>query len=57
MDDNIKQALLSRFSAYLDMAKDEPEPPDDPEDTTDLYSVFVEVAGLRSEVRTESRLV
>ncbi len=57
MDDDIKQALLSRFSAYLDMAEDEPEPPDDPEGATDLYSVFVEVAGLRSEVRTESRLV
>src|SRR5208283_4133810 len=38
-------------------AEDEPEPPDDPGATTDLYSVFVEVAGLRSEVRTESRLV
>jgi len=57
VDANIKQALLSRFSAYLDMAEDEPEPPDDPGETTDLYSVFVEVAGLRSEVRTESRLV
>jgi len=57
VDDNIKQALLSRFSAYLDAAEDEPEPPDDPGATTDLYSVFVEVAGLRSEVRTESRLV
>ena len=57
MDDTIKQALLSRFSAYLDAAEDEPEPPDDPGETRDLYSVFVEVAGLRSEVRTESRLV
>ena len=57
MDDTIKQALLSRFSAYLDTAEDEPAPPDDPGETADLYSVFVEVAGLRSEVRTESRLV
>ena len=57
MDDHIKQALLSRFSAYLDMAGDQPEPPDDAGETTDLYSVFVELAGLRSEVRTESRLV
>lgn len=57
MDDHIKQALLNRFSAYLDMAEDQPEPLDDPGETTDLYSVFVELAGLRSEVRTESRLV
>lgn len=55
MDDSIKQALLSRFSAYLDVAADAPEPDDESE--TDLYTVFVELAGLRSEVRTESRLV
>ena len=55
MDDHIKQALLSRFSAYLDTAADAPEPDD--ESGTDLYTVFVELAGLRSEVRTESRLV
>jgi hypothetical protein len=57
VDDDIKQALLSRFSAYLDTVEDGPAPPDDPGETADLYSVFVEVAGLRSEVRTESRLV
>lgn len=57
MDEHIKQALLSRFSAYLDSAADQPEPPDDPGEATDLYSLFVEMAGLRSEVRTEARLV
>ena len=57
MDDNIKQALLDRFSAYLDTAEDAPEPPDETAETADLYSVFVEIAGLRTEVRTESRLV
>lgn len=57
MDDDIKQTLLNRFSAYLDMADAQPGPPDDPGETADLYSVFVEMAGLRSEVRTESRLV
>jgi len=57
VEDSIKQALLSRFRAYLDTAEGEQEPPDDPEEITDLYSVLVEVAGLRSEVRTESRLV
>jgi len=57
VDESIKQALLSRFRAYLDTAEGEGEPPDNPEETADLYSLFVEVAGLRSEVRTESRLV
>jgi molecular chaperone GrpE len=57
VEDNVKQALLNRFSAYLDTVGDGPEPPDDPGETADLYSVFVEMAGLRSEVRTESRLV
>ncbi|HEY3848858.1 MAG TPA: nucleotide exchange factor GrpE [Acetobacteraceae bacterium] len=56
MDDHIKQALLNRFSAWLDTA-DKAEAPDDPGETADLYSLFVEMAGLRSEVRTESRLV
>lgn len=55
MDDSIKQALLSRFQAYLDTAEaDAPEPRTE---ASDLYSLFVEVAGLRSEVRIESRLV
>jgi molecular chaperone GrpE len=57
VDDNLKQALLNRFSAYLDNAGDQPEVPDDAGETADLYSVFVEMAGLRSEVRTESRMV
>jgi molecular chaperone GrpE len=57
VEDSIKEALLSRFRAYLDTAGDEVEPPDDTNETTDLYSVFVEMAALRTEVRTESRLV
>jgi len=55
VDDSIKQALLSRFQAYLDTA--ETETPAPRAETADLYSLFVELAGLRSEVRTESRLV
>jgi len=57
VDDTIKQTLLSQFSAYLDAAEHAPQPRDDPEESADLYSVFVEMAGLRTEVRTESRLV
>ena len=57
MDDSIKQALIDRFRGYLDMVVDGEEPPDDPGETADLFSVLVEMAALRSEVRTESRLV
>jgi molecular chaperone GrpE len=37
--------------------EDGEEPPDDPGETADLFSVLVEMAALRTEVRTESRLV
>ena len=57
MDDSIKQALIDRFRGYLDTVEDGEEPPDDPGETADLFSVLVEMAALRSEVRTESRLV
>jgi len=57
LDDSIKQALIDRFRGYLDMAQDGEEPPDDPGETADLFSVLVEVAALRSEMRRESRLV
>jgi molecular chaperone GrpE len=61
VDDSIKQALLSQFSAWIDSVPDagpaEAAPGAEPAPTTDLYSLFVEMAGLRAEVRTESRLV
>ena len=57
MDDSIKRALIDRFRGYLDVVEDGEEPPDDPGETADLFSVLVEMAALRSEVRTESRLV
>ncbi len=56
MDETIKAALLSRFAAYLDTELPA-HPPEDSSESADLYSVFVELAGLRNEVRTESRLV
>jgi len=55
VDDSIKRALLSRFQAYLETA--ETTAPQSRTEISDLYSIFVEVAGLRGEVRTESRLV
>jgi len=55
VDDSIKQALLRRFQAYLEI--EDATAPEPRAETSDLYSLFVEVAGLRSEVRTESRLV
>lgn len=56
MDNNTKEALLSRFSAWLDAASPEAVS-DEAAPETDLYTLLVEMAGLRSEVRTESRLV
>jgi molecular chaperone GrpE len=57
LDDSIKEKLLNRFRAYLDTVDGEPEPPDQTGEGTDLFSVFIELAALRSEVRTESRMV
>ena len=65
MDDDTKQRLLHQFSDWLDASEtaapsettDAQAPVDEVTPTTDLYSLFVEMAGLRSEVRTESRLV
>jgi len=61
VDDSIKQALLGQFSTWLDSVPDERPAEaalgEEPAPTTDLYSLFVEMAGLRAEVRTESRLV
>ncbi len=56
MDEHIKAALISQFSAYLESENAE-QTPEEGSEATDLYSVFVELAGLRNEVRTESRLV
>jgi molecular chaperone GrpE len=61
VNDSIRQVLLSQFSTWLDSVPDErpadAAPGAESAPTTDLYSLFVEMAGLRAEVRTESRLV
>ena len=61
MDETIREKLLSRFVAYLDsLDHDEsgaaPAAKEESEEA-DLFSVFVELAGLRNEVRTQSRIV
>jgi len=62
VDETIRENLLSQFVAYLDSV-DHDEPGEAPAGTeegaeeADLFSVFVELAGLRNEVRTESRIV
>ena len=63
MDPSIKQALVDRLRAYLDELDpgdvapiaDEVEAADD--EARDLFSVFVEIAGLRNEARAQSRIV
>jgi molecular chaperone GrpE len=63
VDETIRENLLSRFVAYLD-GLDHDESGEAPVGTVeevseeaDLFSVFVELAGLRNEVRTQSRIV
>ena len=57
VDDAVKDVLIEQFRAYLDTAEagTEPEPSSAP--GADLVALLVELAGLRTEVRTESRLV
>lgn len=61
MNATIKETLLDRFRAYLD-GLDENDPGDAPSaldessEASDLFSVFVELAATRNEVRTQSRM-
>jgi len=62
LDETIRDKLLSRFVAYLDGLEHEdagaaPAAGEEAREEADLFSVFVELAGLRNEVRTQSRLV
>jgi molecular chaperone GrpE len=63
VDETIRENLLSRFVAYLEgLDHDEPgeapaEADAEASEEADLFSVFVELAGLRNEVRTQSRIV
>jgi molecular chaperone GrpE len=58
LDETIREKLLSRFVAYLDgLDHDEsgevPATAEETREEVDLFSVFVELAGLRNEVRTQ----
>ena len=63
MDETTREQLLSQFAAYLsglghDGSDVAPAATGaGATEESDLFSVFVELAGLRNEVRTESRLV
>jgi molecular chaperone GrpE len=58
VDDAVKERLLDQLRHYLDGIETLPEPVADPGSTeADLFTVFVELAAVRNEVRTEARLV
>ena len=59
MDDAAKESLLQQFRQYLDGIDVFPDTAgDDPgSGEADLFTVLVELAAVRNEVRTESRLV
>ena len=62
VNDTLKEALVEQFRAHLDAldalgSEVEGELSGQGDAATDLRALFVELAGLRTEVRTESRLV
>ena len=58
MDETTKDALLTRFSDYLDGLDEVSETPAaGDEREIDLYTLFTELAGLRNEIKLESRQV
>jgi molecular chaperone GrpE len=57
LDQSVRDQLLRRFQDFLDEPQTVPASSGSQGEAQDLYGVFVEVAGLRTEVRTESRLV
>ena len=58
MDAAVKERLLEELRQYLDGVEALPVPAPDPGGAeADLFTVFVELAAVRNEVRTESRLV
>jgi molecular chaperone GrpE len=56
MEDALKDSLVEQFRNYLDGIGEQPPIPAAGSEA-DLFTLFVELAALRTEVRTESRLV
>ena len=54
MDSEQKELYIDRFRSYLDSVASNP---DDNVEQTDMYSLFVELAALKNEVKLESRQV
>ena len=63
VDETIRENLLGRFVDYLDgldhdgAGEAPPATADETSEEADLFAVFVELAGVRNEVRTQSRIV
>src|SRR6266851_636533 len=60
LDETLKQELLGRFATYLDAiepSEAEVDAAGEGREEADLFSIFVELAGLRNETRAQSRLV
>jgi len=58
MDPSVRAQLLERFSAYLDGVDDTAAPAEqEPGVAPDLYTLLSELAGLKNEVKIESRQV
>ena len=51
MDESNKEKLVEQFRAYLE----KPDEKETPQQKTDLFSLFTELAALRNEIRLESR--
>ena len=57
MEDAVKTELLEQFRRYLDGIEELPPPAPTGGSEADLFTLSVDMAALRTEVRTESRLV
>jgi molecular chaperone GrpE len=57
MEDALKHSLVEQFRCYLEGIGEMPQPREAAGSEADLFTLFVELAALRTEVRTESRLV
>jgi molecular chaperone GrpE len=57
MDEHTKEQLLTRFRVYLDAADVAPDEAGPSGDGPDLFTLLAELAGLKAEIKVESRQV